>query len=290
MYTLICLAMCAAAWQCRLVSNKEGQEGAVGEVKGKVLVAGKPADRVLICLIPKQPYVDEKKRPPMNWHINQGVFRPEHVAILAGQEILIDWSKDEAHELAAFALSNGLQARDLRASISPLTLKFERQEDLIVVDCAINSKTRGYVTVVPSKWYAWSNERGEFVLPGLVPPGTYSLRSIHPTIGIREQPIRVDGTDVAPAQLIEYPAGKKDRTKKGNAACSVENLESIAAVRSLNRYEQTIKTSHASGPASSCARRGTPAAVRTSKPRKAKKGKKGDAARVTIPIVNLDLK
>jgi len=72
--------------------------------------------------------------------------------------------------------------------------------DVVKVNCDVHSWMSAWIVVAAHPYYAVSDEHGAFTLEG-VPPGTYTLRAWHETLGTREQPITVPPGGAAEATI-----------------------------------------------------------------------------------------
>jgi len=72
--------------------------------------------------------------------------------------------------------------------------------DVVKVNCDVHSWMSAWIVVAAHPYYAVTDGHGGFSLEG-VPPGTYTLRAWHETLGTREQPITVAPGGAAEATI-----------------------------------------------------------------------------------------
>jgi hypothetical protein len=117
-------------------------------------------------------------------------FRPRHVAVRAGQPLVIRNSDETLHNVHARPRGNAefslAQAR--RGQESQRT--FSRPELLIPIGCDVHPWMKAYVSVIDHPFFAMTGPDGTYEIAG-VPPGEYEIEVVHETLGSRAQAVAV---------------------------------------------------------------------------------------------------
>ncbi|HSE93950.1 MAG TPA: carboxypeptidase regulatory-like domain-containing protein [Methylomirabilota bacterium] len=71
-----------------------------------------------------------------------------------------------------------------------IAIKFAKNPEFIRIDCDLHSWMRGWVVVTDHPFYAVTDARGQFQF-GSVPPGEYTLKTWHETLGETSRTITV---------------------------------------------------------------------------------------------------
>lgn len=128
---------------------------------GVALVDGTPTPGKLVYI-----YMPEKSEnlKPFSWRIADGQFDRQHVAIEMGQPLIISWAKKQAVSLSYASGELTPSGRLVpNSGANPFRTLFEKPLKLVRFECSVNPKVIGYVTVVPSRFYGWTNDQGSSV-------------------------------------------------------------------------------------------------------------------------------
>lgn len=112
------------------------------------------------------------------------LFRPRVVAALADQEVRFENKDNCNHGVQTMSSIPANQINATAGPGTPITHRFQAQRDPISVGCALHPWMRAYLFVLPHRYFAVTDQRGEFRLTDLA-PGVYRLRFIHPVTGWR---------------------------------------------------------------------------------------------------------
>jgi len=126
-------------------------------------------------------------------------YAPHVVAVQAGKEVKITTSDNAPHNVYLAAKVNRPANLMQTAGGAPIQQKFDKPE-FIPVKCNIHPWMRGIVAVVATPHYAVTGKDGEFKLPNL-PPGKYTIKAWHETLGEQTQEVTIDGTET---KIIEF--------------------------------------------------------------------------------------
>lgn len=122
-------------------------------------------------------------------------FLPDIAIIPKGQELAITNSDPVPHNIHAYEVI-GRARRSLFniAQPQPSTITKSinpRQAPMVKVECDIHNFMEGWVFVAQTPYTMLVNAEGQFVLSG-VPPGSYTLKAWHPTLGTQETHVQVE--------------------------------------------------------------------------------------------------
>ncbi|GBD36485.1 hypothetical protein HRbin36_01610 [bacterium HR36] len=109
-------------------------------------------------------------------------FRPRVAGVLAGQEVRFENNDTCNHGVQTVT---SLPANHINATAgpgTPIVHRFQAQRGPIIVGCPLHPWMRAYLFALPHRFFAVTNERGEFQLAGIT-PATYRLRFVHPLTG-----------------------------------------------------------------------------------------------------------
>jgi plastocyanin len=113
-------------------------------------------------------------------------FRPRVVGAVAGQEVRFENNDTCNHAVQTLSSLPANQINLTAGPGIPIRHYFQAQREPIPVGCSLHPWMRAYVFVFPHRYFAVTNERGEFHL-GNVPRGEYRLRIVHPLTGWQTQ-------------------------------------------------------------------------------------------------------
>lgn len=122
-------------------------------------------------------------------------FLPDIALVPKGEELAIINSDPVPHNIHAYevigrarrSLFNMAQPQPgtITKSINP------RQAPMVKVECDLHNFMEGWVFVAETPYTTLVNTEGQFVL-GEVPPGSYTLKAWHPTLGTQETHVQVE--------------------------------------------------------------------------------------------------
>ena len=81
---------------------------------------------------------------------------------------------------------------------------FAREEISIPVKCNIHPWMRGYIAVFKHPYFVVTKEDGSFDLPAL-PPGTYTVKAWHETLGTASQTISIGANETKELSFVFKP-------------------------------------------------------------------------------------
>lgn len=99
-------------------------------------------------------------------------FVPEVLVVSAGTEVLFPNSDNVSHHVYSFSQAKTFELGLYKGNAYPPVV-FE-QPGVVVLGCNIHDSMLGYIVVVPSDYYAMSDERGAVHIEGL-PAGDYMV-------------------------------------------------------------------------------------------------------------------
>ena len=135
------------------------------------------------------------------------LYTPRVVGVRAGQKLLLRNSDPVPHNVHPLPRFNRESNRTQSAGAEPLQLRFGRPEMMIPVKCNLHSWMVSFVTVMPHPFFAVSAADGSFEIQGL-PPGTYTLVSMHERLGRQEVTVTVGpGQSKSVQFLYRQPGG-----------------------------------------------------------------------------------
>jgi len=128
------------------------------------------------------------------------IYHPRVVGVRAGQPVTFVNSDQVYHNVRTVAHSNptfnlGMPNRDMR-----ITKTFSKAEVAVHAKCDMHPWMAAFIGVAEHPFFAVTNERGEFDLPG-VPPGNYTVQVWHEVFGTLMIP-----AEVAPGTKSELRA------------------------------------------------------------------------------------
>lgn len=165
-------------------NEKEAEElivSAAREIKNVVVWLDNPPAAAARAAAPASVQMDQ----------TQCVFTPRVLLVPAGGTVEFLNSDRLLHNLHSRSAANpSFNRTQPRGRTIPI--RFASPE-FIQVDCDLHSWMRGWVVVTDHPFYALSDARGQFQL-GAVPPGEYTLKTWHETLGETSRTITVGDT------------------------------------------------------------------------------------------------
>ena len=137
-------------------------------------------------------------------------YTPHVVAVRVGQPLVVSNSDPTLHNVHGFPFDNPpfnvLQSNKGITS----TFKLTTPEEAIPLKCDVHPWMLAWVFVFDHPYYAITGADGTFSLPAALPPGEYKLVAWHEKYGAREQQVKVEEGQPAPAVEFTFdPAEKK---------------------------------------------------------------------------------
>lgn len=152
---------------------------------------------------------DPKDRPTLD---QRGcVFNPHIVLVGHGKPLKLLNSDGVLHNVHTWPKKNRSKNIAMPGPIKEMTVKFRRPER-IRVSCDIHRWMEAWIVVTDHPYYAVSGVAGEFELTD-VPPGQYTLRVWHESLGQFEQPVHVKANAEA---SVEFVLSERDQSRGAN--------------------------------------------------------------------------
>ncbi len=149
---------------------------------------------------------DPKKRPTLDQ--NGCVFNPHIVLVGKGKPLKLLNSDGVLHNVHTWPKKNRSKNIAMPGPVKELTVKFRRPER-IRVTCDIHRWMEAWIIVTEHPYFAVSDEKGKFELTD-VPPGKYTLRVWHETLGEFEQEVEVKAKAKSSVEFV-LSENKKNR-------------------------------------------------------------------------------
>jgi hypothetical protein len=111
------------------------------------------------------------------------------LAFQVEQDVKITNSDPLTHNIHPMPVTNREWNKVQLKGSPPLVSSFSKPE-FIPVKCNLHSWMRAYFAVMPTSYFAVTEEDGQFALPEL-PPGKYTVTAWHETYGTRNQEVTV---------------------------------------------------------------------------------------------------
>ena len=160
-----------------VVSKERGVQWAVVSIKK--IDTGKPFSK--------------KNKPTMD---QKGcVFRPHVSLVPARKNLLVKNSDGVLHNVHTHSKKNKPRNVGMPGPVKEIKLKFRRPETLRVT-CDVHEWMEAWIVVTEHPYYVTTNAKGEFSLTD-VPPGSYTLRLWHESLGVVEKPVTVKAGEKA---------------------------------------------------------------------------------------------
>jgi len=110
------------------------------------------------------------------------LYTPRVLGVRVGQAIEIVNSDPTMHNVHALPMANREFNHGQPKQNTRLSEVFTTPEVMVRFKCDVHSWMAAWVGVVPHPYFAVTDEKGEFKLPGL-PPGSYTLEAWHEKLG-----------------------------------------------------------------------------------------------------------
>ena len=141
---------------------------------------------------------DPKDRPTLD---QKGcVFKPHIVLVERGKPLKLLNSDGVLHNVHTWPKKNRSKNIAMPGPVKEMTVKFRRPEH-IRVSCDIHRWMEAWIIVTEHPYYAVSDEKGKFELTD-IPPGKYTLRVWHETLGEFEQEVEVKANDKTSVEFV----------------------------------------------------------------------------------------
>lgn len=133
------------------------------------------------------------------------VFTPHVLMVSPGEQVAIRNSDPVRHNVRIFREAMMLMHEWQTAGAPELGWRFE-EPGRYLVRCGVHPWMYAWVIVPAHNAYALTDATGVFQIPS-VPPGRYTLRVWHETLGELEEPVRVG--DTQPVVTMEFEHGRR---------------------------------------------------------------------------------
>jgi len=133
------------------------------------------------------------------------LYTPKVFGVLVNQKFKIRNSDALMHNVHAVPKTNSEFnfAQPIKGQINEKA--FAKPEVLLRIKCDVHLWMNTFVGVVPHKFFAVTDNKGGFRLPGGLPPGKYTIEAVHPKAGRVAQEITVTAGDNKPVELTLSP-------------------------------------------------------------------------------------
>jgi len=117
-------------------------------------------------------------------------YSPHVLGLVAGQTLRILNSDNAMHNVHPVAKNNPQWNESQMPKDVPKERTFPTPELLLPIVCNQHNWMKMYVNVVSNPFFAVSDSKGSFSIPGL-PPGTYTIAAVHEKLGTQETKVTV---------------------------------------------------------------------------------------------------
>ncbi len=128
------------------------------------------------------------------------MYHPHVLVAMVGQKIVVQNSDTFLHNVHALANDNVPfnfgQPNVAKNPIDPL-----KTPETFRVKCDVHPWMSAYVVGVDNPFFATSGDDGSFAIPGKLPPGDYTLKAWHETLGTQEIPVKVEAGKPAVVEI-----------------------------------------------------------------------------------------
>jgi hypothetical protein len=133
------------------------------------------------------------------------LYTPKVFGVLVNQKFKIRNSDALMHNVHAVPKSNSEFnfAQPVKGQVNEKA--FSKPEVLLRIKCDVHQWMNTYVGVVPHKFFAVTDDKGHFRLPGGLPAGKYTIEAVHPKAGRVAQEITVTAGENQPVELTLSP-------------------------------------------------------------------------------------
>jgi plastocyanin len=137
---------------------------------------------------------------PVTIDQNGCMYKPHVLGIQARQTLKVVSSDDTTHNIHPMPKVNREWNVSQPPKADPITQTFSRPEVSIPVKCNQHPWMKAYINVVDHPFYAVTGDDGTFEIKGL-PPGAYTLESVHERYGAQTQQVTVAARQKASADF-----------------------------------------------------------------------------------------
>lgn len=121
------------------------------------------------------------------------MVEPRLSAAVVGQPVRVVNLDPTLHSVRLLSDANRDVTRDLPFRQQSLEVTFETPEVAIAVRCAVHPWARGWLAILPHRYFAVTGLDGGFSIGGL-PPGTYTVAFWHELLGTKRETVHVSRT------------------------------------------------------------------------------------------------
>jgi plastocyanin len=129
-------------------------------------------------------------------------FHPHVAAAMAGQQVEFVNSDPTQHNVHMSPEVAGNSAFDITQGphADPVSRYFHAEELMIPMRCNNHPWMHAFLNILKTPFFAVSNPDGQFTIKGL-PPGTYTITAVHPTLGSKSTQVTVAANGTAQAEF-----------------------------------------------------------------------------------------
>ena len=128
------------------------------------------------------------------------LYTPRVLGVRVGQAIEIVNSDPTMHNVHALPMANREFNHGQPKQNTRLSEVFTTPEVMVRFKCDVHSWMAAWVGVVPHPYFAVTDEKGEFKLPGL-PPGSYTLEAWHERLGKQTAQVSIAPNQTQPVAI-----------------------------------------------------------------------------------------
>lgn len=128
------------------------------------------------------------------------LYTPRVLGVRVGQAIEIVNSDPTMHNVHALPMANREFNHGQPKQNTRLSEVFTTPEVMVRFKCDVHSWMAAWVGVVPHPYFAVTDDKGEFKLPGL-PPGSYTLEAWHEKLGKQTAQVSIAPNQAQPVSI-----------------------------------------------------------------------------------------
>jgi hypothetical protein len=111
---------------------------------------------------------------------------------MVGQELEILNSDPTLHNVHAFA-KPGEFNQAMPKQGQKIVKKFKKKQTMVDIKCDVHKWMHASAGVLDHPFFAVTNDKGEFEIPGTLPDGEYEIEAIHGKLGTKTVKVKVAG-------------------------------------------------------------------------------------------------
>jgi plastocyanin len=129
------------------------------------------------------------------------VYEPHVLALMVGQDLEVLNNDAVNHNVHLESVTNPASNDSEHPRAESLHKRFASEEILFPVSCSVHPWMRAYIAVVSHPFFAVTGDDGTYELKG-VPPGDYSVETVHEKYGRQQQHVTVGPTQAQTADFV----------------------------------------------------------------------------------------